>query len=297
MNRITPGQLCAMGLIGEIFAVFCTEGSISAATAAGYAMSSGVLLLLAMPLALHYRRGGRLCRGAALVLFVWLIFWGGRLFCMQQRTTEVIYIPFENSGGLAGKLLVTGLIGLVCLYISSSGVKALGRSAVIAAAAGTLGLTAVAFSAASSHEWGRLSLEWSDMGGELVRGLKAGGGIGAFAVMLGLQRESYIRSTAVYFSAKSAVSAAVLLTSVLVAGGIMQTAEFPVVTAAHLSQPFPSQRIDSLFLILFTVYAVFAIAVQAAAASYLLRQMIPGFRRFGSLTVIVLMLGTCLITM
>jgi len=292
MNRITAGQLCAMGLTGELFVLFCTEGTISAVTVAGYSIGAGVLLAAAMPLAAFYRRDGRLCRTVQALLLLWLIIWGGMLFSMQWKTSRAIYIPYENSGGSAGKLLVSGLIGLVCLYISSAGIKALGRAAVIAAAVGTLCLLAAAAGAVKSHEWERLSYDsGASLGGEVLRGLKASGGAGAFAVLLGMQRKGYIRSTAVYFSAKAALSAAVLVSALLVTGGIMQTTDFPVVTAAQLSQPFPSQRIDALFLIVFTVYAVFAIALQAAAAAYLMREIFPGFQRFRSLTAIALMIA------
>ena len=292
MNRITAGQLCAMGLIGEAFVIFCTEGTVSCVTAAGYSIGSGILFAAAVPLAEFYRRGGKLCRTVQVLLLLMLIVWGGMLFSMQWKTSRTIYIPYENTGEIAGKFLVSGLIGLVCLYISSSGIKALGRAAVIAAAVGTLCLLAAAAGALKSHEWERLSCGREvSLGGEVLRGLKASGGIAAFAVLLGMQRGGYIRSTAAFFSAKAALSAAILLSALLVTGGIMQLTDFPVVTAAQLSQPFPSQRIDALFLIVFTVYAVFAIAVQTAAASYLMQEIFPGFRRFRNLTAISLMIA------
>ena len=136
MNRITSGQLCAMGLIGEAAALFCMAGDIGWKTAAGFAAAAVILFAAVLPFALSYDRGGRLSRGAELVLLVWTVYWGGRLFSMQWRASEVIYIPCENSGGIAGKLLVSGLIGAVCLYISSTGAKALGRASVIAAGPG-----------------------------------------------------------------------------------------------------------------------------------------------------------------
>jgi len=292
MNRITTGQLCAMGLTGELFVLFCTEGTVSWVTAVGYSIVAGILFAAAIPLAAFYRQGGKFSRAVEALLLVWLIIWGGMLFSMQWKTSRAIYIPYENSGGIAGKFLVSGLIGLVCLYISSAGIKALGRAAVIAAAVGTVCLLAAAAGAVKSREWERLTYDsGASLGGEILRGLKASGGIGAFAVLLGMQRGGYIRSTAVYFSTKAVLSAAVLVSALLVTGGIMQTTDFPVVTAAQLSQPFPSQRIDALFLIVFTVYAVFAIALQAAAAAYLMQRIFPGIRRFRSLAAIILMIA------
>ena len=45
------------------------------------------------------------------------------------------------------------------------------------------------------------------------------------------------------------LTAVVLLTALSVAGGIVTVTDFPVITAAQLSQPFEAQRIDSLFLV------------------------------------------------
>ena len=293
MNSITGKQFCAMVFIGEVFALLCLAGDIGAVTAAGFAAGSAVQMIAVLPFALLYRRGGKPEKAAETVLLFWIIIWGGALLTMQWKTSGVVNIPFESSGGLGAKLTVSGLIALVCLYISSAGAKALGRASVIAAAVGVLCLAVVAVSALSAHDWEKLSASGGGLtfGGEFIRGLRASGGIGGYIVMLGLNRGSFVRNTAVCFAVKGTACAVLILTAVLVTGDIMAIADFPLVTAAHLSQPIPSQRIDSLFLIVFAVYGVFAIAVQSAAAAHLAGELLPAFIRFRCLTVLVLMTG------
>lgn len=293
MNRITGKQFCAMAFIGDIFAVLCMSGSAGAVTAAGFGAGALVQLLAALLFAEVYRRGRKPCKTIEAVLLLWIIIWGGVLFTMQWRTSEVIYIPFENSGAVRGKLFVSGLIALVCLYIASAGTKALGRASVIAAAIGVVCIAVVAASALSAHDWEKLNSSGRGLsfGGELMRGLRASGGIAGYIVLLGLLNGSYLRETAVCFTVKGLACAALIFTAVLVTGGIMDIMDFPVVRAAQFSQPFPSQRIDSLFLIVFAVYAVFSIAVQSAAGACLAGKLFPSFRRFRCLTVLALMIG------
>ena len=69
----------------------------------------------------------------------------------------------------------------------------------------------------------------------------------------------------------------------------MDVLEFPVVSAAQLSQPFPVQRTDSLFLVVFSVFAVYTVAVQASAAEYLAALTIPRLKRFRCTLALVIM--------
>lgn len=282
-----------MAMIGEVFAVLCMQGSIGAVTAAGAAIASLILCAAVMPFAWTYSSGKKLPKPAAALLFLLMILWGGRLFVMQWRASEAIYIPYEDHG-IFGKLLVSGLIAAVCLYTSSAGLKALGRASAAAAAVGTVCLAIVAVSAFSKHEWEALAVTGNELTlrGETIRGLLMGGNAAAFAVLLGAENSGAISRTAVFFALKAAVTAAIMLTIVLVAGDIMPAADFPAVMAARLAQPFSSQRIDSLFMIVFAVYAVFSAAVQSAAAVALLDSLLPGFRRFRSAAVLSLMIAS-----
>lgn len=283
MNRISKLQLAAIMLIGDAFALFCLHGGICVMTAVGFAAGSLIQLFLALPLARLYDRGHTLAdcgRAVRLALLAYVLIWGGSLFAMLWLTSSVIYIPYEDSG-LWGRLLTGGLIAAVCVYVSSSGIKALARSAVIAAGLGAVCVAIVVVSAGIQSDMSNiLRPAGSDLPRELIRGFAASGGLGSFVVLLGFTDGDRTDAAALYFTCKAVLSFVVLFTAVMVTGGIMDVLDFPVASAAQLSQPFPVQRTDSLFLTVFSVFAVYTAAVQASAAEYLAALTIPRLRRF-----------------
>lgn len=279
-----------MLLITDAFALFCFTGSVSLMTVIGLTVGILIQFILAVPL---IRLGGISEKPAYIFYLAYLIMWGGLLFGMQWKTSRHIYIPYENSGGIWGKLLISGLIALVCLYISSAGIKAMGRASLIAAFIGAVCLLIAAVSGLVHLETENLfrAVSGRSLFEELATGFALSGGVGSFAILLGITKGSSMKNAAAYFIGKGVLTAALTLTAVMVAGGIMEITDFPVVTAAQVSQPFSSQRIDSLFLIVFAIFAVFSIAVQTAASAYIFGELFPKFVRFRSSVSLLLMIG------
>lgn len=293
MKELTRPQLTAMLLLTDVFALFCLRGGVSPVTAAAFAAAGAVQMIMMLPLLAYIRRGHEFSRGAVWILFASTVMWGGRLFTMLWNAADVIFIPPEDPGDTAGRMLSAGLIAAVCIYASSEGKKALARASVIAAAFGAVCLAAVAVSAVTGAEWDDLALAVSERGaaGDFAVCFSMSGGLAAFILLLPETKGRAGASAAVYFAAKGGVSAVMILTAAIVTGGIMQIAEYPVITAAQLSQPFRAQRIDALFLLIFAVFAVFALAVQTAAAAGALGKLIPGFTRYRSSAVTAAMLA------
>lgn len=291
-NKITTFQMCSLMLINDVFVLFCLGGGISAATAAGFGIGSLIQLIIAIPLIIMYKKRGTLkaCgKIAEIILLAGVILWGGMLFSMLMEAGELVFIPFESFGKL-GSIMTTILIAVVCLYISSSGIKAMARSAVIAAALGAICLGIVIVSAVLRSDAENIkAAESTGFFRELSKGFALSGGHAGFTVMLGFVKDNISRTAIGYFTAKAVISAAVLITGVLVCGGIMEITDFPIVSAAQLTQPFSVQRIDSLFLIVFTVFAVYSIAVQASAAEYLVGEIFPFIKRYRCSIVLVIM--------
>lgn len=286
-----------MLLIGDVFALFCLNGKVSAITAAGFVTAAALQLLLILPIAMLLRKGcctGKICDA---LLLVGLILSGALIFRMQWSASEVIHIPTGNAQGIYEKLIISGLISIVCLYISSTGVKALARASVIAGAVGAIGIAVVIVSAlftSSPENFNRTESEKSFIG-EVVRSLSVSGETSSLIVLLTLTKSPEPRGVFRYFMGKAVITAAMLLTTVLVVGGVMDITDFPLITAAQISQPFSVQRIDSLFLMNFAVFAVFSIAVRSASAAYLVGKLFPKFSRFRSSAVLLLMMITALI--
>lgn len=293
MNSLSKNQLCALLLITDMFGLCCMRGSISAATLWGVLGGTALQFLFALAFAVQH---GERSKGAEVFFLLYALFCGGTVFSELWRTSGVIYIPYESGHGIWGRLMTAGLVAAVCLYISSTGMKSAGRAAVIAAAVGIFCLAVDLASAVANADWYNLwRPEKRSAAAELIRGFAVSGGLGSFAVFLGEVRGDRVKTAVRYFTAKAVISAAVLLTALAVAGGIMPMTEFPVITAAQLSQPFEAQRIDSLFLVVFSVFAVFSAALQVMTGAFLLRRIFPSFRRWKSTAVIVLTIAAALL--
>lgn len=300
MNRLSGGQFASLLLITDAFTLLCLMGNVSVITAAGLLTGVIVQFLLALPAAYFYKNGGTLKSSPKPFIWFYLIYillWGGLLFVMLWNAAEAISIPAENVPFIPEKMLIAGLIAVTCLYASSPGEKALSRAAVIAAALGAVCIVLVIVSAIPEIKMEYL-MDYAYADGffaELSRGFVLSGGLGSYIVLLGFTKGSCVRYTLGYFAGKAALYTAVPLAVSAVAGGIMEIAHFPVITAAELSQPFSSQRIDSLFLIIFVILAVFAISVQTVTASYLLSEIFPSFTRFRSTFALAVMVGSACI--
>ncbi|MBQ8297826.1 MAG: hypothetical protein IJX77_08600 [Ruminococcus sp.] len=297
MNRVSCGQFAALLLITDAFALFCLMGNVSIITACGFVTGVILQFLISIPTANFYKNGGTLKSSPkpfAWFYLIYIVLWGGLLFVMLWNASEEITIPAEKFSLIPEKFIITGLIAVTCLYASSPGEKALSRAALITAALGAVCIAVIVISAIPKSRVEYLAdLSCSDgFFSELSRGFVLSGGLGSFIVLLGFTKGTPLKSAAGYFIGKAVLFAVVPATAAAAAGGIMEITDFPIITAAELSQPFSSQRIDSLFLIIFVILAVFAISVQTVTASYLLSTVIPSFKRFRSTAVLAAMTGS-----
>lgn len=296
MNRISGAQLSSLILVSDAFTLLCLKGGISLITTAAFI--AGILLQLAMaiPLMRHYSSGGMLKNAPRAVLwyyYIYILIWGGMLLVMVWNTSQELSVPSGNFPMVPEKLLLSGLIAVVCLYASSAGVRPLARASVIACALGALCIAAVIFGAIPRFDMENLRNTDASEGffSDLSKGFVLSGGLGALVVYAGFTKTNPTKCITGYFIAKAVLYTAVTVTVSAVSGGIMSIADFPVITTAEISQPFSSQRIDSLFLIVFTILAVFAISAQAQAAAWLIGVLFPGFSSFRSTATLALMTG------
>lgn len=300
MNRISGGQFAALLLIVDAFTLFCLKGGISVITAAAFLTGTALQLAMVLPAVKYFSSGGSLrhCPKACLWIYlIYILLWGGLLFVMLWNASEELSVPSENIPFIPEKLLISGLIAITCLYASSPGARSLSRAAVIAAALGAVCIAIVVLAAIPGFRMKYLTDTSAAPGffEELSRGFVLSGGAGSLIVFLGYTKKSPMKCTLGYFTGKAVLYTVVPVTAAAAAGGIMDITDFPVIAAAEIAQPFSSQRVDSLFLIIFVILAVFAIAVQTAAASYLISELFPGFRRFRSTAALAVMTGSAFI--
>lgn len=293
MNSISRYQLAAMLIINDVFGLFCLSGGISLMALYGILSATALQFLIALIFVIH---GGESARWQQFIYLLYALFCGGALFSSLWRTSGAIYIPYEEKNGIWGKLLTAGLIALVCLYSSSTGLRAVSRAAVIGAAAGLLCILIDFSSAVFSADWENIYRpERQSFFYGFVRGFALSGSLGSFFVLLEKTRGERRHAAVLYFGMKALLTSVIIMTSLAVAGGIMSVTDFPVITAAQLSQPFEAQRIDSLFLVIFVLFSVFSVTLQVMTGAYLLKCLFPKFRRWRSSTVTVLVLVSALL--
>jgi len=299
MNKISKEQFTAVLLISDIFAMLCIKGSISAFTSVGFITGIIFSFALLIPFIRYCQKGGTFGKCGKFTAFLYLcyiIFSGSNIFSMIWNTSEVIYIPYENNG-LYGKILISAVIAVSCIYISSCGIKALARSAVIAMSFGTLCIIIVTVSALMKSEWNNFALAENsgNLYADFIKGCAWSCNIGVLMVFSESLQDDITDSLFFYFTFKVLLFTVILLVTVLVSGGIMKVTDFPVVTSAQISQPFSVQRIDSLFLIVFSVFAVFSVAVQTSSAINILKEIFPNFVKFRNSAVLAVMILTALV--
>lgn len=296
MVKISNNQLIAMLLITDTFSLLCFRGQISIISVAGFIIGILIQFIMLFPLIKMYNSNNSINDSGKILQSIYLIYllmWGGILFSMLWKTSDAIRIPYENIDSIYRKLLIAGLIAIVCLYVSSSGLKAVSRSVTIAFFAGMISLLIVTVNAMLNSDWNNLfTTKTSDSFiSEISRGFFLSGGLGSFAIFMDYTKGNPIKNTIIYFISKTILTIVITTSSILITGGIMEITEFPILTASQLSQPFSVQRIDSLFLIMFSVFGVFSIAIQSIASSEILLKVFPDFKHLRTTFVLSIMIG------
>ena len=291
MNKISYGQLTALLLASDTFTLVCLTGNITAITAAGFITGIAIQILASLPALSCSLQGEKIINsiGIQWIYLLFTLLWGGLLFVRVWQTSEEIYIPSVFSDVIPHKLIITALIGIICLYVSSPGIKALSRAAVVVAGFGVLCLVIIILGA-DKISFSYLTIKSSaGFAAELIKGLALSGSLGTFVILLEIVKDNKIKTTVFYFICKAILTCIVLFITTLVSGGIMSIVNFPVITAAQLSQPFSNQRTDSAFIIIFVILAVISIALQATAASIIIKKIFPKFSRFKCSTALIIM--------
>jgi len=294
MNKISFGQFSSLLLASDAFALICYSEKISLATLISFLISIAVQFIISLILA---RRSIPI--NNKFILWVYLIpavLWGTLLFIRVWNISKAIYIPVPEIPFLSSNLIISALIAIVCLYASSPGIKAVSRASVITAGFGVLCLIVIILGSFKNTDISNIYAENDlSVSGQIISGFALSGSFCIFPYLISQLQDSKIKSTVFYFICKGLFYTAVIILTLMVAGGIMQITEFPVIRAAELCQPFSTQRIDALFIIVLVILAVMGIAVQTVTASQIIETIFPKFRRFKSTAIIIIMLILALI--
>ncbi len=300
-NKISFGQFTALLLISDAFAIICMRGRIGTPMALGILTAAAIQSVAAIPAVALCRKNFKISSSGTLwlksILLAFSVMWGGALLINVWNTAKAIYIPSVFDNRIGDKLLISLLIAAVCLYVTSCGLKAIARAAVIAAGFGVICLIVVVVGAIGRIEPHYLEFTGSDSGylDGIIGGFALGGSFGAYLMLLEKSADSVIKTTVFYFTGRIFFVALISFITISVVGAIMSITQFPFITAAELSQPLSSQRLDSIFAVVFVIFAILSISLQGIAISYLLKAIFPKFDKFRSLTSVAAMLCAAVI--
>lgn len=289
MNKISFGQFASLLLASDAFALICYSDKISLVTLWGFLIS--ILIQFIISLFLIKKDIPSDNKFLLCIYLLCAVIWGALLFIRVWNISEAIYIPVPKIKFLSENLIISALIAVVCLYASSPGIKAVSRASVITAGFGVFCFITILFGSFKNIDKSNLFISsQSGISNQILSGLAVGGSFCTLPFLISRLKGSKIKSTVFYFICRSVFYTAVIILTLLVAGGIMQITKFPVIRAVELCQPFSTQRIDSLFIIVLVILAVMGISVQTVTASQITAIIFPKFRRFKSTVIIIAMI-------
>lgn len=289
INKISFGQYASMLLASDAFALICYSNKMSLTTLICFITAVAIQFLISLffikkdiPINNKFM---------LLIYFVSAVLWGALLFIRVWDIAKAIYIPLPEIPFISSNLIISALIAIVCLYASSPGIKAVSRASVIIAGFGILCIIVIIFGSFKSLEKENLFIKNnSNVFSQITTGLAISGSFCILPYLMSRLKSSKTKTTIFYFIFKTAFYTIAILLTLMVTGGIMEITEFPVIRAAELCQPFNSQRIDALFIIVLVLLAVMGISVQTVTSSQIIETIFPKFRRYKSTSIIILMI-------
>jgi hypothetical protein len=252
----------------------------------GFTIGTVIQFIIAIPALFCISKGEKITSSVAnrWIYLIYSLVWGGLILIRIWQTSEVIYIPLESEFG--EKLLITALVCAACLYIASTGLKALARSAVIIGGFGIICLIIIILGALGKADISHIKSGNSSLADEIFTGLTMSGSFGTFILLAENINYKKIKLSALYFLIRAVFVAIVGGISILVAGRIKS--QFPIITAVELSQPIKSQRIDAVFILIFVVLAIVSLALQTIVSSQLIQKVFPKFAKFRYTSALIL---------
>lgn len=286
MNKISVAQLSALLISCDAFALICLTSSLTLTSLLGFTIGTVIQFIIAIPALFCISKGEKITSSVAnrWIYLIYSLAWGGLILIRIWHTSEVIYIPLESEFG--EKLLITALVCAACLYIASTGLKALARSAVIIGGFGIICLIIIILGALGKADISHIKSGNRSMADEIFTGLTMSGSFGTFILLAENINYKKIKLSALYFLIRAVFVAIVGGISILVAGRIKS--QFPIITAVELSQPIKSQRIDAVFILIFVVLAIVSLALQTIVSSQLIQKVFPKFAKFRYTSALIL---------
>lgn len=292
MKKIGYGQLFAVLLLIKLFGFICSKSAYSIEQMAGVFISTIAQAIIVIPMLIlcssnrvNLKKDVPLGKFGLAIYAIFFLLWGASSFVKLWDVTGNISLPIKN------KIFAAFLIALVCLYASRLGLKVLARSAVI-----VLGLLALALAIMFIGAYSKIDIlnlvknENSDsIWKYALNDFCESGELVALLVLLNFTQNNLKKAVFSFLTAKLVIIQFVSFIGISVTGHLMQLIEFPFFEIGAYTQPFSTQRADSVYTVLFAFLCIINITVQIILASILIEEIFPKFK-FNELTSIISML-------
>ncbi len=292
MNRISSGQLTCILLLSEAFMIMCLSADTGLPAMAGTAIGFGIKLLLCIPAMVLYKNGFSLssyCKERHFVLPVIFVLYfiarGGISFVLIWNSAEQLSLPYS------GSLITAVLIGIVCLYTSSLGLRTFSRAATFTA--GFLGITLVILLIGAWQRMDISSISLAESSGAFsgaVENLMLSDSLPVFFVLMSFTREDRPAKRLMFLPIGLLLWEIVQLLCAAVLGGLASYGEYPFFLLTSVSQPLAAQRADAIYLIVFVLLCTLRITMFTVLSAHIMGTIFPRLK-LRSIIALLLMIG------
>lgn len=298
MNKINCSQLTTSLLLSSAFMLMCLSTPVGIEYMAGTAISFAIQFLLCIPIIILYKKGFSLSAycdsGHYFIpcLFVlYFILRGGMSFILVWNGSEELSLPFS------APLITAVLIGVVCFYAASLGLSAFVRASTIVS--GILAVTIAVLIIGAFQRMDKMELSQSTditVVRSIIQNLSLADTLPVFFVLMNFTNNNNKKpyKSLIFLPTGLVLWEIVLFLCITVLGSLLPTAKYPFFLLTSVSQPFSSQRADSLYLILFVLLCILRITLFTVLSAHLLGMIFPKLK-FRSVITLLLMIGTAIL--
>lgn len=280
MNRISSGQLTVALLLSNAFMLMCVSAPIGMESMWGAVIAFVLLGILCIPMLLLYRDGFSLsayCRQKHYVLpllfVLYFILRGGISFLLLWKGSEQLSLPFSQP------LITAGMIGLVCLYTASLGLRTFARASTIAFGFFVFTLGILLLGAWQRIDFQQLSpTENNTVLGSSMHILSLGDTLPALFILMNFTENKKASKVLRFLPLSLLLWEILLFLCITVLGNLLSSAEYPFFLLTSVSQPLSTQRADAFYLIVFVLLCVIRLTLLTVLSAHILGMLFPKLR-------------------
>lgn len=280
MNKISAIQMTEILLLSSAFSLMCFSFSIGAQSLSAVLLLLPIQATLCLPMLLLYRKGFSLegfCQVhptlLPLLFTCYFILRGGISFLLLWQASERLSLPFSEP------LVTAILIGGVCLYTSSLGLKTFARSSAMVFGFFLVTLVILLLGAYQRIDlMNLLPSPDTDLWDGSLNILSLADTLPILFILLNFTKEKRLSSSLWFLGLQALLWVLIFLLCLTVLGSLLPDAPYPFFLLIAVSQPLSSQRADAVYLMVFVMLCVMRLTLLNVLSAHLLSYRFPKLR-------------------